>query len=243
MIEIYICEDVEEQRARFVDYINSAILIHEYDMRIKMDTSNPEALIEQLKRSENMGLYFLDIDLKSNKDGLMLAKEIREYDPRGFIVFITSHPEMSFLTFQYKVEALDYILKDDSQKLKSQIYACIEHVNKKYMNLSRGYRKTISITKGGRKIALEYSNILFFETSEKEHKIIVHTMDRSMEFFGKLKDIGEKVGNDFIRCHRAYLVNKENIQEVVYASKVIIMKNGAICPISHRMASKMKKKA
>lgn len=240
LIEVYICEDIKEQRDVIVKYINSAILINEYDMRLKIDTDNPDELLEEVKTSENLGLYFLDIDLKTNKNGLILAREIREYDPRGFIVFITSHSEMSLLTFKYKVEALDYILKDDSKQLQSRICACIDHVNKKYMDINRGHNKTITITKGGRKIVLEYKSILYFETSDNEHKLIVHTPNKSIEFFGKMKDIEAEVGRDFIRCHRAYLVNKENIKEVVYTDKTIVMKNGGVCPISHRMMSKVK---
>ena len=55
-----------------------------------------------------------------------------------------------------------------------------------------------------------------------------------------MKDIEDEVGEDFIRCHRAYLVNKKNIEEVLYADKLIIMKNGAECPISHRLLGQVK---
>ena len=43
--------------------------------------------------------------------GLELAVKLREYDPRGFIVFITAHDDMMFETFRYRLEALDYIVK------------------------------------------------------------------------------------------------------------------------------------
>lgn len=235
MIDVYICEDIKEQRDILAHYVKAAILIQEYDMKLRISTDKPKELIEQLKQSKNTGLYFLDIDLKSNKNGIVLAKEIREYDPRGFIVFITSHSEMSFITFQYKVEALDFILKDDPHQLQHRICECIENVNRKYMKISRGGGKTITITRGGRKLTLAYDDIMFFETSVNEHKLVVHTKNKSMEFFGKMKDIEDEVGTDFIRCHRAYLVNKNNVKEVLYADKVIIMKNEAECPISHRM--------
>lgn len=242
MIDVYICEDIQEQRNIIAHYVENTILIQEYDMKLRIATDKPENLIERLKESKNTGLYFLDIDLQSSKNGLMLAKEIREYDPRGFIVFITSHSEMSFLTFQYKVEALDFILKDEPHLLQQRICECIENVNKKYMNITRGRVKTFTITRGGRKITLEYDDIMFFETSMNEHKIIVHTANKSMEFFGKMKDIETEVGSDFIRCHRAFLVNKKNIMEVIYSDKLIVMKNQTECPISHRMFSKVKGK-
>ena len=148
---------------------------------------------------------------------------------------------MSFLPFKYKVEALDFILKDHPQQLQQQICECMEHVVQKYSKITRGSRKTITIIRSRRKIILEYQEILFFETSVKEHKIIVHTKNKSIEFFGKMKEIEDEVGNEFIRCHRAYLVNKENIKEVNYEDRCIVMKTGACCPISHRMFGKIKK--
>ncbi|MEF2877046.1 MAG: LytTR family DNA-binding domain-containing protein [Blautia sp.] len=242
MIDIYVCEDANEQRKIITSYIKAAILIQEYDMKLKVSTDNPEVVIEELKKSKNTGLYFLDIDLHSDKNGLSLAKEIREYDPRGFIVFVTSHSELSFMTFQYKVEALDFIVKDEPKQLQHRICECIENVNTKYMKITKGEGKTITITRGGRKITLEHTNIMFFETSANEHKLIVHTDNKSIEFFGKMKDIENEVGDDFIRSHRAYLVNKKNIKEIDYTKKIIKMKNQMECPISHRMIRQVKNK-
>lgn len=241
MIDIYICEDIKEQRNLIANFVKSAIMIHEYDMTLKISTDNPEMIIEELKKSKNTGLYFLDINLQSSKNGLILAKEIREYDPRGFIVFITSHSEMSFMTFQYKVEALDFILKDTPEQLQHRICDCMENVNRKYMKISKGAEKTITIKRGGRKITLAYRDIMYFETSVNEHKLIVHTTNKKIEFFGKMKDIEEEVGTDFIRCHRSYLVNKKNIKEIIYTDKLIIMKNEASCPISYRLLGQVKK--
>ena len=240
MIDIYICEDNRAEREQIADYVQKTIVIHEYDMKLKMTTGNPDELTEALKQSDATGLYFLDIDLHGNKNGLVLAKEIREYDPRGFIVFITSHSEMSFMTFQYKVEALDFILKDEPKLLQQRISECIEQVNRRYTNISRGAEKTLTINRGGRKITLSYNEIMFFETSVNEHKLIVHTLNKSIEFFGKMKEIETEVGDEFIRCHRAYLVNRRNIKEVSSSERVIVMKNQAICPISFRMLGQVK---
>ena len=111
MIDIYICEDNQKQLNLFKKYISNTILIEEMDMKIALATSDPHALLEKILTAENTGLFFLDIDLKSDMDGLALAQRIRQIQPRCFIIFITSHSEMSFLTFQYKVEALDFIIK------------------------------------------------------------------------------------------------------------------------------------
>ena len=66
MIDIYICEDSDEQREIIRRYVKAAILIKEYDMKLKIATDDPEKIIEELKLSKNTGLYFLDILLLSD---------------------------------------------------------------------------------------------------------------------------------------------------------------------------------
>lgn len=58
MIDVYICEDNQEQRTVIVQYIRQAILIEEYDMVLKLESEDPEKILEAVKDSENMGLYF-----------------------------------------------------------------------------------------------------------------------------------------------------------------------------------------
>ncbi|MFR8427055.1 MAG: hypothetical protein ACLVCH_05125 [Roseburia inulinivorans] len=69
-------------------------------MKLKIATDDPEKIIEELKLSkEYRSLFFLILIYKCAKNGLTLAKEIREYDPRGFIVFVTSHIRNGFFDF------------------------------------------------------------------------------------------------------------------------------------------------
>lgn len=107
MLSIFVCEDNNEQREKFTKIIQNLILIENFDMELKLSTSKPDDILDYLAENDVSGLYFLDIDLKSSINGIELASMIRQYDPRGFIVFITTHSEMSYLTFIYKVEAMD----------------------------------------------------------------------------------------------------------------------------------------
>ena len=112
MIDIFICEDNTKQLNLFQTYISNFILMEGFDMRIVQATADPHQLLKEILTIENTGLFFLDIDLQSDMNGLALAQRIRQIQPRCFIVFITSHSEMSLRTFQYKAEALDFIVKD-----------------------------------------------------------------------------------------------------------------------------------
>ncbi len=241
MIDVYICEDNIEQRKSFVHYVQAAIMIEEYDMCLRLETDNPNRIIEEVKVSKNTGLYFLDIDLHSEVNGLILAEKIRQHDPRGFIVFITVHSEMTLMTFQYKVEALDFVVKDDFTQIRNRICECMANAIEKYKNVTRGGGRTFTVNRGGYQQILKYDDVLYFETSLGEHKIIVHTENKSVEFLGTIKKMEEDAGEDFIRCHQSYLVNRNKIKEINYRERIITLKNGINCPISQKLARKVRR--
>ena len=95
MLDIFVCEDDTVQRQTIVQTIENTVLIEELDMQLGLDAGDPFVLLEKVKTSQNTGIYFLDIDLNSNMNGMKLAQQIRLSDPRGFIIFITAHSELS----------------------------------------------------------------------------------------------------------------------------------------------------
>ncbi|APF24408.1 LytR/AlgR family response regulator transcription factor [Clostridium butyricum] len=235
MLKVFICEDNKKQREKFTEAIENSIIIENFDMEVALSTENPDDIVTYLKDNDVSGLYFLDVNLKSNINGIELAELIREYDPRGFIVFVTTHAEMSYLTFIYKVEAMDYIIKDNYQNVKDRIHQCIINANKKHISKSTALQKNFNIKAKDKIINVEYNKILFFETSNVIHKVILHAVDRHIEFYSNMKNIEEKLDDRFYRCHRSFLVNKDNITEIDMSNKVIKMINGETCQASTRL--------
>lgn len=241
MIDIFICEDNTKQLSLFKTYISNFILMEGFDMRIVQATADPHQLLKKILTIENTGLFFLDIDLQSDMNGLALAQRIRQIQPRCFIVFITSHSEMSFLTFQYKAEALDFIVKDTAEHIKSKIHECLLDVNNKYTSLNNDVTRTFTINQNDKRIVIDYNDIIFFETSSNIHKIILHARKRVTEFTGQLKDIEQQLDYRFYRCHTSYIINKDNIADADFKELTVHMNNGESCPVSVRRKKGLKK--
>lgn len=240
MLKVFICEDNKEQRERFSKIVQDIILIENYDIELGLVTSDPSELINYIDNNDLSGLYFLDIDLKSEINGIELAAKIRKYDPRGFIVFITTHAEMSYLTFMYKVEAMDYIIKDNYNNIRERIQQCIADAHTKYSAKSNELQKIFTIKSDDKIVNIEYRKILFFETSPTIHKVIVHAVDRQIEFYAKMKEIEERLDDRFYRCHKSFIVNKDNIKEIDVNNRCIYMINGEQCLISIRLMKGLK---
>ena len=239
MLNIFVCEDDAAQRQAIVQIIQNTVLMEELDMQFVLDTEDPYVLLEKVKTSQNTGIYFLDIDLSSNMNGMKLAQQIRLFDPRGFIVFITAHSELSYMTFQYRVEAMDFVLKDNPAEAKVKIRECLLNAMERYTLQTNKTHRVYTIETGGRKISVDYDDIFFFETSSNIHKVILHAKDRQIEFSGTMKELASALGHSFLRCHRSFLVNKNNIKEVDTKNRIIYFTNGETCQMSTRMMKKL----
>lgn len=53
-------------------------------------------------------------------------------------------------------------------------------------------------------------DIIFAETYDR--KIIIHTKDKEVDFYGKMSDLENTLGRGFYRTHRAFLVNMEHVE-------------------------------
>lgn len=240
MIEIIICEDSNAQRKEITDILSEAISIHE-NMIIALSTPSPKDVLEYIKKNNvSQAVYFLDIELGYDIDGFQLAKEIRKIDRNGHIIFITTHSEMTSLTFKYKIAALDYIVKDDISKIKDNITDCINEIIKISESLEEENSKDfIYVNSGSRIIKLNMDEILFFETSDKIHKISIHLEKRKIEYYGTMREIEKKVDENFFRCHRSFLINLNKINYVDKELKKIVMVNGENCYLSNKYTKEL----
>lgn len=234
-MKIYICDDNEKEREIVEKAIKNTILINNQDFSIGISTNNPYEVLSKLKgNNKERGIYFLDVELKEDINGVQLAAEIRKIDPNGFIIFITSHGELSHLTFTYKIEALDFIIKDEFQ-ISNRVSECLIYIERK-LRLEEGEISKVFVARvGDKNISIDFNNILFFETTEKLHRIKLHGVNRTLTFYGTMKEIIAKLDKRFYKCHRSYIVNKDYIKEVDTKNMIAILNNGQQVIISTRL--------
>lgn len=109
------------------------------------------------------------------------------------------------------------------------------NAHKKYSAKATELQKNFTIKAEDKIINIEYNKILFFETSNIIHKVVLHAVDRQIEFYAKMKDVEVKLDERFYRCHRSFLVNKDNIKEIDKNNRVAYMINGQECLVATRL--------
>jgi two-component system response regulator AgrA len=106
MVKIFICENNEMQRNYIKEQIKSIADTKELNMEIAVETNTPEDIIDYINKNKDTdtGVYFLDICFNYNKSGTCFPQEIKRYDPKALIIFITENWEMSCMNYFYSCE-------------------------------------------------------------------------------------------------------------------------------------------
>ena len=240
MFSVFICEDDDRYLHMINQCVSEHILIEGYKIDVAVCTKDPAEIIEFVSRSKGTGLYFLDVELGGGCNGVDVARQIREYDPRGYIVFITAHPNYMELTFEYKVEPLDYICKTDEDDVRQKVCDCIKHVHNLYLSHQNKNYFTFKVV-GEHNITCFHDQILFFEAGLKGDKqIVLHTEKKQYTFYGVLKNVANSLPkNLFFMCHRSFVVNISKIPEsgilkLKLGKNFVTMPNGYNCQVSFR---------
>ncbi|MCI8942930.1 MAG: response regulator transcription factor [Oscillospiraceae bacterium] len=215
MIDVYLCDDEPLVRQQIQLALERKILIEGWDMEIVCSANNPMTLLDTLMRKDSrQGIYFLDVDLKNKTwDGFLLGQEIRRMDPHATLVYITSYGNLAYRTFQYHLEAFDYIIKDP-KRLEQSVSLCLEAVQTRLTAERRNPKEVFTLRTGDMIQNIPLNDIFFFETAPTPHHILLYTVDGWIDFLGNLNELEAQLGERFLRIHRAYLVAADKIEKV-----------------------------
>lgn len=228
-MRIFICEDDKEQRRKLEESILSILEIEDIGGEITLSTDSAQEILSYISEFKDRGVYFLDINIGGDVNGIQLAKQINEIDTKAIIVIITSHKDMSHLTFKYHIGAIDYIVKENFEEVSKRVKECILVANEKIKSeLEEG---CFFIDKVDKIEKVKYDDILYFETCKKRF-IALRTENSYIEFSGTLKELESQLDNRFIRCHKSYIINKLKVKSIDKKQRIITMEGGNKCYVS-----------
>lgn len=231
-MNIFILEDNLYQKERLLATIKDILKEENLTCRHLEAYSKASNLLDNIKERGSHQLFFFDIELKDEaRKGLEVASELRQVDPNAVIVFITTHSEFAPISFKYKVAAYDFIDKAlDPEDFKEQVRDCILYTS----SLSGGIQSEVAYfdyKSSKAQIKVPLHDILYFETSQTAHKLILRTKTERLEFYAKISDV-EQMSDKFYQCHRSFLINLDNISRVDKSSQLVYFDNGETCLVS-----------
>lgn len=237
MLTTFILEDNPQQRFYYQQVVRTQIMIDELDMQLAVVTATPAAIQDYLvQHPQTHGLFLFDIEIGTRLTaGLDLAVWVRERFFDAQIIFMTTHTEMAFLTFERKIAPMDYLLKDKGMTLvEAQLRADIQLAVQRYNQTIVTNTQKFGYRIGQRYYEIPFAQLYFLETAPgNTGKLIIHAQQRQAEFIGKLSEQATKYPHLFL-AHRSILLNPQTIVSFDTAKRVAYFPDQQSCLIAFR---------
>lgn len=176
---------------------------------------------EVLDAVEPPDILFLDIQMPQ-LDGMETARRLRKDNGQMILIFVTALEDYVFQAFD--VGAFHYLVKPFSdEKFYEVLGKAVEQFEGR--RTGRNAKKeppSLMITAKGKHIMVNLEDIVYAEVFDR--KVVIHTMDSDIEYYGKMRELEKRAGDGFYRSHRAYLVNFNYIRK--YDATTIWLERG-----------------
>jgi len=218
MLNFVICDDNVNLLDRLEKMLETIFLEHNYDASVVFKCDNADDILNYIDHNVT-DVLLLDINLKSSKSGLELADEIRKRKNNAYLIFTTGHLEYAMVAYKYKT--FDYLPKPIVyDRLEDTIIRLFEDANeltKKYIKIDN------------KSTMIDESEIQYIKRDGM--KLVFHTSSRDYDTYSSFNKFQQNLPDTYIRCHKSYIANLNQIKDVEPVSGTITFMDGHTCEL------------
>ena len=181
-----------------------------------------EAFLFRYAEDKDWDILLLDIEME-NMDGVTLAKRIRQANDSVQMVFITGFAD--YISEGYEVAALHYLMKPVKQ---DKLFAVLDRAVASIQKTER----VILLPVSGEMLRLPISQVQYVEAFS--HTVAIITGTDTIQVKMPISEVEKLLGEEFIRCHRSYLVGLKHIARL--SKTEVILDSGKTLPLSRGAA-------
>ena len=226
MLNFVICDDNLNILDRLEKMLDTIFCKNDFEAQVAFSSDNTEEVLNYIS-SNKVDVAMLDINLKSNKTGIELAKEIRKINKNIYIIFTTGHLEYAMIA--YKVKTFDYIAKpinyDRLEETIIRLFEDVTSVPKRYLKIDN--KNTL----------VDESEVQYIKRDGM--KLVFHTSSRDYDTYSSFNKFQDKLPENYIRFHKSCIANINQIKDVEPVSGTITFKSGDTCDIGPKYKSNL----
>lgn len=190
---------------------------------------NGEELLQEMEKyqGDEPTIVFMDIKLK-NDNGISIAAILQQQFREVAVIFISGYTE--YFEDSFEADPVYFLVKP----LKRVTFD--KALEKALKKIAETDKKSILIAHGKEMHRIFCDEIYYAESSAR--KIRLYCSSDIVEYYEKMDILESQLGDDFVRCHKSFLVNMKYIHST--DGKEIHLLDGRKIPISKKKSNETK---
>lgn len=217
MLNFVICDDNPTILDRLSKMLESIFINNNIDAEIGLKSLTAYDVINYIEHNK-VDVLILDINLKSETSGCDIANIVRKKNKDVYIIFTTGHLEYALIAYKYKT--FDYLPKPIvDERLEETILRLMDDIKQTPSKFIKLNNNTI----------VNQDEINYIKKDGM--KLVFCTNTRTYETYSSFNKIEGCLPGNFVRCHKSYIVNLENISDINSNKNTILFSHNDSCSI------------
>ncbi len=218
MLNFVLCDDSLPSLNRLSRMLESIFIKNNIDAQVSLLASKPSEVLTYVNENK-VDVLFLDINLNDTLNGCDVADLIRKKNKYIYIIFLTGHLEYALLAYKFKT--FDYLPKPIvDERLEETVLRLIEDMHTEHTNF---------IKINNNKTIINADEINYIKKDGM--KLVFCTSKQSYETYSSFSKFENCLPENFVRCHKSYIVNINNVTEFKNNENILELKNNQFCNI------------
>ena len=186
--------------------------------------------LEQMKEEE-YDVILMDIEWAEQKNGIDFASELYRSGNPAKIIYVSAYAERFIeQLFLDESNVVGFLKKPvNMESLKKCLIKVRDQQNKENRN-------SLKVKENGHQRMISLADILYIES--KDHYLDIVTFNKTYHILGTMESFEKKLPEEFVRCHRGFIVNMTYILEL--KASALILKNNITVPVGRRYRQLLK---
>lgn len=221
MLNFVLCDNNNNTINTIANIFESAFIKSDFDSQIVLKTTDYREVLNFISTNK-VDVVVLEVTYENTSmTGLDIAEKIRKLNKNCYIIFVSSN--MSYITkaFQYKI--FDYLFK-----YTLTVDSLLNTLQRLFDDISNSNCKFLKVDNKG--TFVDSNDIQYIEKNGM--KLIYHTYNNNYETYNSFSKIIDKLPENFVRCHKSFIANINNISSICLSdNNSIYFKNDTTCYI------------
>lgn len=224
MLNFGLCDDNIQILDRLEKMLTSIFLKNDISAQICFKAKNATEILNYIDNT-SVDVLILDINLKSHVSGCDIADTVRRKNKDVYIIFLTGHLEYALLAYKYKT--FDYLPKPiTEERLEETVLRLVEDTQEAHSCFLKINATTV----------IKQNEINYIKKDGM--KLVFCTANRNYEAYSSFAKIQNCLPDNFVRCHKSYIINVNNVTQFTESTNSIMFKDNVTCSVGAKYKNK-----